>query len=122
MREIKFRAWYNNKMEYNICLNMYGNYWHYDGIGFIGYSEVPVMQFTGFRDKNNKDIYEGDIIKFLSGDKRWIISKIEWLCGRYVVTSDFGVLESLGEQNFLHLEIIGNIIENPGKLKTLVSS
>ena len=62
MREIKFRAWDNkqNKMR-NDGFSIY-----YDGsIQFadsIESKDFILMQYTGLKDKNGKEIYEGDIL------------------------------------------------------------
>jgi uncharacterized phage protein (TIGR01671 family) len=58
MREIKFRAWQDNKMVYQ---PMSGNYALTRFAGFL-YEDAIVMQYTGLEDKNGKEIYEGDII------------------------------------------------------------
>ena len=66
MREIKFRAWNPraNCMVYQPTLE---NYAHPDGSQ--GYHHAfrqgcILMQFTGFEDKNGKEIYEGDLSSF----------------------------------------------------------
>jgi uncharacterized phage protein (TIGR01671 family) len=68
MREIKFRAWDRQRKR---MLN--------DLVPFQE-SKMPsnwvcfydVMQFTGLKDKNNKEIYEGDIIQEgVKGDDLW---------------------------------------------------
>lgn len=71
-----------------------------------------VGQYTGLHDKNGKEIYEGDIVKYEN-----IIGKIMFFNGSFVL-SDFEEEEEweLGVIN-QELEIIGNIYDNPELLK-----
>lgn len=75
MREIKFRAWTGQQMEYNIMAGFLGTF-YVQGIDENDLASMsqfnskypnntPVMQFTGLHDKNGKEIYEGDIVQTL---------------------------------------------------------
>lgn len=95
-REIKFRAFKNEngrnrmfswgevKKEFQLYLNC---------------KDTFVMQFTGLKDKNDKDIYDGDILKggiYLSYEVKWDYIDCGWNIS----------------ENAKYFEIIGNIYEN----------
>jgi len=77
-------------------------------------TEYHVMQFTGLKDKNDKEIYEGDLIKLgeIYGNK---IIYVEWnndlACYTMNGKASFDICESH------HGEIVGNIYENPELLE-----
>lgn len=145
MREIKFRAWLEGKhdnmtisnpvMEYDVTLQN-GAWCNVEsGWDILGvYPTVPIMQFTGLKDMNGKEIYEGDIVKWddQSNGKHWRLAVVEinpdivFNCKRikevdgiknsaYGTTFRFGAFIYTDTHN--HLHIIGNIYDNPELLE-----
>ena len=132
-REIKFRAYdYEKKrMEFNVTPDpsRFAHLWvdcgisgeHRDGSD-ERYSDL--MQFTGLKDKNGKEIYEGDILKstpgwatFFIDDKREHISVVEFV-GSGFKGNYSGTLYNLDRLDMAYTEVIGNIYENPELLET----
>jgi uncharacterized phage protein (TIGR01671 family) len=80
------------------------------------FNEIELMQYTGLKDKNGKEIYEGDILS----RKKWGLGGYHEDEERYLVESLDYYLDS-GEVDYhfgVHLwneycEVIGNIYENP---------
>lgn len=111
MREIKFRSWYpleNRMMSHDEMSDMldlsYG-----EMFGEAEMKAIPTMQFTGLKDKNGVEIYEGDIV-CNEGFKE----KVYWDQFYGWVVSDEAML---GEVNFASIKVIGNIYENPELLE-----
>lgn len=126
MREIKFRAWDNKNLGWCFYTNA-------DCMKNLYNPNCIIMQSTGLKDKNGKEIYEGDIVsekvnrnveEMLDGTKvfpRWVE------IGRWPVEfyDNCFVLKGLMNGNYQSkyypslktLEIIGNIYENPELLK-----
>jgi len=126
-REIKFRAWNGERMMP----------WGFIEDSFVEPSSgndynlftTPHMQFTGIKDKNGKEIYEGDIIRSFNG-RIWIVKHGYWEYQELrQVTEQYGwylggdgyfgentvpMTPSEGTLN----EVIGNIYENPELLKS----
>lgn len=89
--------------------------------------ELDLMLFTGVLDKNEKEIFEGDIVKSLYGfTQELIIGEVVWMNeqAKFVVNSEnrddifeFDSTWMKDEMNQEEIEIIGNIYENPNLLK-----
>ena len=136
MRQLKFRVWNGKAMTYPKTIELGVNGWNgltsasyqLDGGGYC--TSAYVMQFTGLLDKNSKEIYEGDIVKYidftsdagmLGGEST--IGQINWIPGRCA----FHPQELEGNHKGGHyiaywdflewIEVIGNIYENKDLIK-----
>lgn len=108
MREIKFRAWFR---ETKMMSNGFDPFADFHELTRIGLQNADLMQFTGLKDKNGKEIYEGDVV--LIENERFVV---EWgLRAWEFVRPDrrgeyqHGEITPLGADT----EVIGNIYENP---------
>ncbi len=110
MREIKFRAWdkKNRKWENFAHITLDGQYWQ--PVKTVDYEDIILMQYTGLKDKNGKEIYEGDIYK-LKDDRTFTVleSLQQFFESKELGENEFG-------DDFSTLEILGNIYENPDLL------
>ena len=125
----KFRAWLKNRIELCKVLSI-----HFgkttivisvqDGVGKtwfeLGNENAELMQYTGLKDKNGVEIYEGDIVRF---------EAIEWTGNNGDRVEYQGVVEYSEEHiafsyklptgleaipyESTNIEVIGNIYENP---------
>lgn len=100
MRKIKFKFWdKDNKEMSEVCLLGDDLRWLHSDM------HVP-LQYTGLLDKNGKEIYEGDILKFNTKGGNEMIYEVKWRGKGFKPTR-------MSEDNQEEIEIIGNIYENP---------
>ncbi|KAF1678625.1 hypothetical protein BTW01_12290 [Bacillus sp. SKDU12] len=138
MREIKFQAWdLDAEQMYN--WESIKQLFH----EHLAHPRVKVRQYTGLKDKNAQEIYEGDVVKFAFNDegenirfmqivfegsgfkmkeiyRNYWLEKIDGvLCiKRGILTDRKGTLQELYKSNEIYTtEIIGNIYDNPELLE-----
>jgi len=119
MREIKFRCWCMNKKEWEVdmmLLTLNGGICQLkNGVHIPCRSDTHVlMQFTGLKDKNGKEIYEGDIIEHQYG-----ISTVEYQEDGFKLIEGGHFSSAPLVYVRKTLEVIGNIWENPELLSDL---
>jgi len=130
MREIKFRAWDKERKEMCIVTRLefaiggdairgqfgwYGGGWEEVEGALLKNRRYVLMQYTGLRDVNGREIYEGDIVEDGKG-KRY---EVRW-CNSYAgfsFESDEEAIPFLEIPFPSSLKVIGNIYENPELLK-----
>ena len=122
MREIKFRAWHKEEKIMGEVLGIdilhkeiFFSNEDADCYGHTDFKDIELMQYTGLKDKNGKEIYEGDIVIHYSKMHKIIFNAEE---ARFVLRDDEFELEiPFTNNNNKRMEIVGNIYENPELIK-----
>jgi uncharacterized phage protein (TIGR01671 family) len=126
-REIKFRVWNGAEMVYDVTIGRFGVFYvnptnngldPNDSASLTPFNtkyheDTPVMQYTGLKDKNGKEIYEGDI---LMGAYKKLPKIVEYIgaCFHLVNIKNVGLRHfSLSRSSAKSMQKIGNIYQNP---------
>jgi uncharacterized phage protein (TIGR01671 family) len=127
MREIKFRAWSASSKTMRPLTQITftgGGTWSVEkgtGVSIEFQPNIEVLQYTGLKDKNGKEIYEGDVI--LDTSLFGGIFEIAWADAysgaQWCQVKSDGTINDFygGLSRSEDIEVIGNIYENPDLIK-----
>jgi|LakMenEpi03Aug12_release.lakeMendotaPanAssembly.Ray.scaffolds.fasta_scaffold496970_2 hypothetical protein len=120
-RELKFRVWLHDTKEWgNVsCIEVFNSTGKLEYL----YQDQPytIQQYTGLKDKNGKEIYEGDIC-----NAGMVTGPIDFIIGGFSLASnplieflpkDACIFSPDYDPSWIDVEVIGNIMQNPELIK-----
>lgn len=131
-RELRFRVWDGNQMLLSPSeIEFLGSWFDAHAPGALYKGGKEFMQFTGLKDKNGSDIYEGDIVSFCMRMYEvkiyfngYHLQRYKLWRGKFVPahTYSLSLITKPSKDRFGgevdSAEVIGNIYENPELLTT----
>lgn len=93
-----------------------GEHWEFGETNFMSFDEIVLMQSTGLKDKNSREIFEGDVVRQVrtqpTTENETITGVVTMIEGAWLIMNDNEQLASYLWSETDENEIIGNIYEN----------
>ncbi len=109
LKDIKFRAWIKRARQMSKPFTLL------EAFGTLVDGELVLMQWTGLKDKNGREIFEGDVVRFAGDSRRGVVFYSE-RAGAFLINktgdstdASFGFAAYPGND----WRVVGNIYEHP---------
>lgn len=133
MREAKLKAWVKERkimadvliinykestVQLPIETDVTDDYWWDETVW--SFEEIELLQYTGLTDKNGKEIYEGDVVKYLDVEFSFI-AEVAWSDWMWYLEGinpkESFMFDDVTDNETADVEIIGNIFQHPHLLE-----